>query len=242
MYNNILGALKEQVKNQIHKRGWIVCQLRNLPAGIDIAYDLSNRINSYNFKTIFDCGAHRGETAINFSKKFPSAKIYSFEPVQSNFESLRKNVEKYPQISSYNFALGDKEETIAIQINSDSQTHSLKNRVTENEKQNSEVIQVITIDSFLSSHCIASIDLLKIDTEGYELNVLQGAKQSLTSNKINFVIAEATILENNNYHTNIRLIDDYLKLYGYQITTIYDQVIWNNPSRLLYFNVLFSRK
>lgn len=239
--NNFLIGLKEEIKNQLLKTGWIVRQLKDLSAGVDISYDLSNRINSHHLKIIFDCGAHRGESAISFIKKFPSAQIYSFEPVKSNFESLKNNVEKYPQVYCYNFALGDVEETVSIQISSDSQTHSLKNRSLE-EGQNSEVVKVVTIDSFLSSCNIVNIDLLKIDTEGYELNVLKGAKQSLANKKINFILAESTILEDNKYHTNLRLIDDYLKTYGYKITAIYDQVIWSNPSRLLYFNVLFSRQ
>ncbi len=236
-----LRALKQGIKNQFHKRGWIVSQLKELSAGVDIYYDLHKRINADNFKTIFDCGAHHGETAINFKRKFSLAKIYSFEPVKTNFECLKKNVEKYPDIYCYNTALGDQEETVTIQINSDSQTHSLKHRLPEG-KQNSETIKVTTIDNFLSDANIVNIDLLKIDTEGYELKVLEGARQSLASNKINFILTEATILETNHYHTHLKLIDDFLKVYGYQITAIYDQVVWNHPSRLLYFNVLFSRK
>ncbi|QKQ75876.1 FkbM family methyltransferase [Nostoc sp. TCL240-02] len=239
--NNFLTALKEEIKNKISNRGWIVRQLKGLSAGIDISYDMFNRLDSRNLKIIFDCGAHRGETAIDFRKKFPSAQIYSFEPVKNNFEHLKKNVEKYPEIYCYNFALGDKEETVDIRLQSDSQTHSLNNRLLVKEEKNSEVIKVVTIDDFLSSSNILSIDLLKIDTEGYEVKVLQGAKQSLASNKINFILAESTILENDNCHTNLALINDYLKVYGYQITAIYDQVIWKNPSRLSYFNVLFSR-
>ncbi|BAY33451.1 methyltransferase FkbM [Nostoc carneum NIES-2107] len=238
--NSFLTALKEEIKNQIYKREWIVRQLKGLSVGVDIFYDLSNRLDSPNLKIIFDCGAHRGETAIEFRKRFSSAQIYSFEPVKSNFEYLKQNVENYPQIYCYNFALGDREETVSIQLQSDSQTHSLNNRLLV-EEQNSELIKVVTIDDFLSSSSIASIDLLKIDTEGYEVKVLQGAKQSLANKKINFILAESTILENDNCHTNLSLINDYLKVYGYQITGIYDQVIWKNPSRLSYFNVLFSR-
>ncbi len=240
--NNFLTTLKEELKNQIHKKGWIVRQLKGLSAGVDIFYDISTRLDSPNLKIIFDCGAHRGETAIDFRKRFSSAQIYSFEPVKSNFEYLKKNVEKYPQIYCYNLALGDREETISIQLQSDSQTHSLNNRLLVEEDQNSEVIKVVTIDDFLSSSNIVTIDLLKINTEGYEVKVLQGAKQSLASKKINFILTEATILENDNCHTNLSLINDYLKIYGYQITAIYDQVIWQNPSRLSYFNVLFSRQ
>lgn len=51
-----LIGLKDKIKNQIHKRGWIVRQLKDLSAGVDIAYDLSNRINSHNLNIIFDCG------------------------------------------------------------------------------------------------------------------------------------------------------------------------------------------
>ena len=47
------------------------------------------------FDTFFDVGAHRGETIILFSKNFSIKKIYSFEPVKTNFDRLKKKLAKF---------------------------------------------------------------------------------------------------------------------------------------------------
>lgn len=239
---DFLKLLKEEIKKQIFSQGWIVKQLHGLSSGLDISYDISNRLGIVDLRTIFDCGAHNGETAIDFKNKFPSAQIYSFEPVSKNFITLKKNTSMYPQIHCYHFALGDKEETVKIQLQSDSQTHSLNNIELSENSINTEIISVKTIDDFLLSSKIDNIDLLKIDTEGYELQVLKGAEQSLKNNKIKLILAESTIQSDDKFHTNLNTLNRYLENYNFKITAIYDQVIWRNPTRLSYFNVLFSKQ
>ncbi|WP_236097190.1 FkbM family methyltransferase, partial [Dolichospermum planctonicum] len=129
-----------------------------------------------------------------------------------------------------------------IQLQSDSQTHSLNNIELSENSINTEIISVKTIDDFLLSSKIDNIDLLKIDTEGYELQVLKGAEQSLKNNKIKLILAESTIQSDDKFHTNLNTLNRYLENYNFKITAIYDQVIWRNPTRLSYFNVLFSKQ
>lgn len=81
---------------------------------------------------------------------------------------------------------------------------------------------------------------MKIDTEGFEIQVLEGAKNKLENGKVKFVLAEATLQEDDNEHTNLNNMIDYLKPYNFKLVAIYDQVIWRSPSRLSYFNALFA--
>jgi FkbM family methyltransferase len=56
-------------------------------------------------------------------------------------------------------------------------------------------VSVRTIDDFCAEQAIAEIDLLKIDTEGYDLQVLEGARSLLTRGRVRFVYSEFNVLQ-----------------------------------------------
>lgn len=107
--NNLITLIKKNFKKQIFEKGWILRQLRGLSAGTELSYDLFSRLDTSELKIVFDCGAHKGETAIDFKDRFPLAQIYSFEPIKKSFDELVRNTLVHPQIHCYNFALGDDE-------------------------------------------------------------------------------------------------------------------------------------
>lgn len=142
--------------------------------------------------TIFDIGAHFGETIKLFQKKINYKKIYSFEASSLNFKKLEKNFgnKLSSNIEIYNYALGEKEKKTYIYQMAESSSSTINNinfnsrylkRKTKVLKiKNNNLIQkkipikVITLDKFISDKNINKIDLLKIDTEGYEYNILKG--------------------------------------------------------------------
>ena len=142
--------------------------------------------------TIIDVGAHFGETISKFNKKFPLKKIYSFEASPINFKVLENNISKFDmsKVEIFNYALGEREfdsfinQTIESssstinKINNNSTYYLRKMRVLNVKKKNQFYkkipIKIVTLDNFIEKKNISKIDLLKIDTEGYELNVLKG--------------------------------------------------------------------
>ena len=62
-----------------------------------------------------------------------------------------------------------------------------------------------TIDEIVASRCIAAPDLLKLDVQGYELEVLKGAQRALTT--ISAILAEINLLD---IHKNVPLLDDVI--------------------------------
>lgn len=115
-------------------------------------------------RTAIDIGAHIGLWSKNLSKEF--AKVHSFEPCHEFAELLSKNA---PTVEIHPFALGASEGLIALNIEQDNTgaTHILRG------KEGS--IPLKTLDSF----DIHDVDFIKIDVEGYELEVLKGAKELL---------------------------------------------------------------
>lgn len=148
------------------------------------------------FDYFFDVGAHKGETIKLFIKNFEIKKIYSFEPSLSSFNKLRLNVKKLflktksTKIFLDNSALGNKDGEIKLkqleesssstinEINTHSNYFKKKSLLLyKNDVNNfySEItVKQKKLSSFIKKNNISKIDFLKIDTEGYELNVLLG--------------------------------------------------------------------
>ena len=62
----------------------------------------------YRNLTIFDVGAHKGQTSLYFNKIFDKSHIYAFEPSPLLFEAFQKNTSRHSNIKSYNFGFGEK--------------------------------------------------------------------------------------------------------------------------------------
>ena len=148
---------------------------------------------------IFDVGAHNGKLTRLFNNLYEKAKIYCFEPnkkMNSNLKKIGKN------IKVYNLAVGSKIEKKKLIINKIDLTNTLskinknsfylkiKNLIIgRSKKKNSfEKVRVVSLKNFCKTNKIRSIDFLKIDVEGYEYDVLRGAKGLLKN--INFIMIE----------------------------------------------------
>ncbi len=145
--------------------------------------------------TIIDVGAHFGETITTFKKNFNIKKIYSFEASPINFQVLKKKFsENLTNTEIYNFGIGantseefinqtaESSSSTINSINKNSKYFKRKLKILKINDQNLFIkkipIKIITLDNFIDKKKIDTIDILKIDTEGYELNVLKGLKKN----------------------------------------------------------------
>tara|TARA_E500000178_G_scaffold102703_1_gene102289 strand:+ start:1084 stop:1788 length:705 start_codon:yes stop_codon:yes gene_type:complete len=152
-------------------------------------------------KVIFDVGGHNGESVLFFNRNFNLLKIYTFEPLETNFLKLKINTKKIEKkISYFNFALGEKKEKKIIKEMSETSSSTL-NDINENSKYFKKkkfflgvkaknkmfVEKKVFVDkgmNIIKKFKIDKIDLLKIDTEGYELNVIKGFGKSIDMVKV----------------------------------------------------------
>lgn len=136
----------------------------------------------------FDVGANVGDFSNELHHHFPHAQIHAFEPHPANFEKLQTNVES--RACTHNLALGSEagELTLFDRADSDGSAHAslFAEVISEIHGQQtvSTHVKVDTLDEFTQREEIESIDFLKIDTEGNELAVLQGASNLLSAGKI----------------------------------------------------------
>lgn len=152
---------------------------------------------------IFDVGAWFGDTAISYAKEFPNSVIYSFEPSKECYDNM-VNVTKLPSnVRPFNLALGNENKDVDFNINLEQQTNSLLSTHPDAEKTwgckacdhvRTELVKMQTIDEFVKINNIEKIDILKMDTQGTESLILEGAIETINQNKIKLVYTEIIIM------------------------------------------------
>jgi FkbM family methyltransferase len=129
-------------------------------------------------RVIVDVGANVGVFSLYAASRCPSAVVYSYEPVPSNFNMLCSN------ISANGFSARIKASTLGVAAHSGSRriyvssspTHSF---VQSLASQNSEIIQCTTLGELIQENGIEQIDILKLNCEGAEYEILYGAPKAL---------------------------------------------------------------
>lgn len=142
---------------------------------------------------ILDIGANIGQWALILSKLAPKGKIYSFEPIKSNYLILEKVISKMNlnNVSAFNIGLSNKSESAIMNIpvfkNSGievrTQASLQKHEISENAYFKEEKVEIRTLDEIFIQLNFQRIDLIKCDTEGEEINVLEGGASLVTKFK-----------------------------------------------------------
>ena len=139
---------------------------------------------------IFDVGGYHGITAQWFARM--AKHVHTFEPTPESVESIRRllKVRQIANVSLHPIALSNKVGTSDFYIFR-TRGHNSLGKVRASSKFVRKIqVPTTTLDTFVEQHGIKNIDFLKIDTEGFELEVLQGAKQLLSEGRIGTVIFE----------------------------------------------------
>jgi FkbM family methyltransferase len=200
------------------------------PIGIRLHHDL-NRFLGHQPGVIVDAGANVGQTALAFARYWPQASIHSFEPVGASYEKLCASCAALPAIKCYRYALGDAERETSIALQENSELNSLASQDVQVTTAASERIRVRRLDDWAAEQGVARIDLLKMDVEGYELQVLEGATGLLRAGKIDAVFAECRFLRNDTPQVLFQDLDLRLTDAGLLFSGFYDSYRWGPSKR-----------
>jgi FkbM family methyltransferase len=148
---------------------------------------LFKKLMKLNPKIIFDVGANKGKYTKKLIKYCPNSQYYCFEPNKNTFKELKYKLNKYSNINLYNLGLGEKEalDFLYSPTNDINSTLSSNNNIFNDSIK--QEVKNTTIDNFLHDNNINQIDFLKIDTEGTEIDILKGAKNSIKNKKVNII-------------------------------------------------------
>ena len=175
-------------------------------------------------ETIFDVGANVGEWSELAAAAAPRAKLHSFEPVPATYEHLRQRCGAHPNATLNNMGLSDAPGELTIYHSPDA--NALATCVAgfvesyHGIRPQPQKVAVTSGDLYCAERGIESIDLLKIDVEGYESNVLRGFARMLAEGRIRAVQFEYGYI---NIATGFLLKDFYglLKPLGMVIGKVY---------------------
>lgn len=145
-------------------------------------------------KIVLDCGANKGQTTGTFRRMYPTATIYSFEPVRSIYEEL---VETAKSLGAHAvpLAVGDRDGKATINLTAGPESNSLLGFQPGNPCAQwtkiigTEEINVCTLDKWCEGTDIdpRDIDVIKMDLQGGELAALHGAKKLLKTARAVFM-------------------------------------------------------
>lgn len=133
---------------------------------------------------IVDVGANVGKYAILAAKTNPSSEIFAFEPSRSNFAILKKNKEinHCNNLQLMELAISKKQGTMNLYDGPGTGGFSLKVK-----SKNFKKVKINKLDNLFKNK---TIDLIKIDTEGAELDVLNGATELINNKRIKNILVE----------------------------------------------------
>jgi len=229
------GEMKEVILKMIRKRGFDIVRLRN-------AFHEQKQIVGKENPTIFDVGANEGQTAQKYLKLFKQPRIYSFEPTRETFERLDSNFKN--RVHAINKALGSKIGNKMLFMRNKSVYNSflMPMDVDDAEEIGEDMAVIDTVDNFCSKNNIKQIDVLKIDVEGYELEVLKGAARMLSKGRIKVIYSECYL--NPSYEGAITFFDIYrfIQRYGFVLYNIYNLVYNTKTKQIRFCDAIFVKR
>jgi FkbM family methyltransferase len=150
-------------------------------------------------RTVLDVGAHVGESAERFRRLFPESRIYSFEPQSDCYLELERAFGRKPNHRCFNLALGDAPGTATMYRSAFSPSSSLRRMASQHKEEfpftaeeHQITVAVSTLDEVSSTLVLEDPILLKIDTQGFEREVLLGAKRVLP--RVRLIVVETSFV------------------------------------------------
>jgi FkbM family methyltransferase len=169
---------------------------------------------------LVDVGANIGGYINEVLNINPNGSVYGFEPHPKTFAKLEKNIQnvRCNRVAVFNIGLSARKEKLYLYDHGhdDGSAHaSIHKGVIEEIHSSHSVryeVEVTTLDDFVVSNNIGRIDLLKVDTEGNELNVLIGASRSIRAgliDVIHFEFNEMNVISKTFFKDFWDLLSDY---------------------------------
>jgi len=181
--------ISSTIKRTFSYLGYALMRSDSIPFGFDWCRDARYLLESdENDGCLIDVGANVGQTVRQLRNSFKDKKIHSFEPIPATFEQLRINTEGLANVEIHNLALSSGSGSAEMVVNL---SDSGRNRLSMgSERDGSVTVNLATLDSFVKDRGLTQIDLLKIDTEGHEIEVLCGAKNILSGGMVRLILCE----------------------------------------------------
>lgn len=230
-------SIKRRVKLTINdfllRRGYQISKTKSFDENLTFsAFDIQKAALAEETAApiIFDVGANRGQTTAHYRALFPTANIHLFEPITEFYAECCRATSNDPGIFRNNVALSSLDGKILFHETAAGQSSSVltqSDRIpfffSQRDFTPSRSYEVVTrsIDSYCREKSISKIDILKLDTEGHELSVLNGAQAMLADGRIKQVYTEINFEKFWDQCALYHHIASYLEGFGLDLFAIY---------------------
>ncbi len=186
-------------EKRIVKRNGIYFEI-DLTEGLDLSLFLFGNFQKHvsdnkfislkNNAVVLDVGANVGIMSLHFAKRIAEGRVYAFEPTHYAYHKLNRNMMLNPELAKrilpiQTFVSSIKNKDMDIQAFSswkiDKKVGSDQHPIHGGAAMSTEGVPTTTIDEFVQTQKIDTIDFIKIDTDGHEYEVLLGAEQTIKS-------------------------------------------------------------
>lgn len=207
-------------------------------------------------RIIIDVGSHHGESIRRFRELMPNCVIHSFEPDSDNFEILQKKYGNDSSIFLNNCGIGDEVGSLTfhryaksdvssfVEIDKDNIWTKIRSAQTGTNPDAFETktyeVPVTTLDRYMEEQNIHHIDLLKMDTQGFEDKALKGGAAALKDKKIDYIELELIVKSPYKKALLFRDIENLLDPEGYKMYGIGQGSNYFKTS-ILQFDLLYAR-
>lgn len=191
-----INSMKQHLRKAFRKFGY---DLVSFDPRFNFEARKSHLLKKFNINHVLDVGANIGQFGTYLRQIGYFGQITSFEPMSVAYDKLKQTTNNDPNWTPFCGGLGVKEESVFINISKNSFSSSIKEILPlhlevhpDSATESQETINLYALDSIFDKFVKPeSKVLLKIDTQGFESEVLEGAIESL--NKIDIVILEMSL-------------------------------------------------
>jgi FkbM family methyltransferase len=207
--------------------------------GVDPFADMAALVKGYDVPTILDIGANRGDTVLEFVRRFPGATVHCFEPYPGVFRQLQKATQGFANVRASNIAVGERNSVAQLFLNKADVTNSLlKNEEGISQFSPAESVtpvgsvnvSMVTLDRYCAEYNVERINVLKIDSQGYELNILRGACRLLQERRIDIIYLELLFVPLYQGQAFFEDLYAHLKLHQYKLVGLYNRALHTDKS------------
>ena len=193
----------------------------------DLELDLCYLIKSSN-PVVLDVGANIGQTVDLLRRTLANPRIFSFEPNPAVATGLERKYASCGVVVEA-MALGSNEGTTRFNILENHELSSVlelqqndKNPFSDTAVRQIVDVPITTIDSYVQKHELTQIAILKIDTQGFDLEVLRGATETLGRRAVETVLVEVNFISLYKGQNSFGDIERFLAASGYGLLTLYE--------------------
>lgn len=196
---------------------------------------------------VIDVGAADGSTAEYFHNQLSGSSVIAFEPNPAMHAQLSERLDKYPTVKIKKVALGSAAGVGVLSTTANNVSSSLLNIATDVNTTVSSVlaqqlevvarpeVNISTLDTETAD--IGKIHLLKLDVQGYEIEVLRGGTNTLQKTK--FVLAEMSTHKIYNNGCSYHELDEFLRNNGFRLVDIL--VAYRPGGRMDEYDAIYER-